>query len=190
MLSYVLQGALTGLLVGFTISLWVGIGAQIYPPLPISSLPKFLSTEGCNFSTNANRTLTTALPTVTGILSETQAQLGERPDLADSWYSLSYLYFSTIGTIVTVVVGIIVSLATGGLKQNINREFLLTAEDFSYLKVLIPSYWTKEKEKVEMLNWKRQDTDLHEDKGTDNPAFNHMEMHNTEKNEKMNGVNP
>ncbi|PIO40856.1 Sodium-coupled monocarboxylate transporter 1 [Aquarana catesbeiana] len=183
-------GALTGLLVGFTISLWVGIGAQIYPPLPISSLPKFLSTEGCNFSTNANRTLTTALPTVTGILSETQAQLGERPDLADSWYSLSYLYFSTIGTIVTVVVGIIVSLATGGLKQNINREFLLTAEDFSYLKVLIPSYWTKEKEKVEMLNWKRQDTDLHEDKGTDNPAFNHMEMHNTEKNEKMNGVNP
>lgn len=78
MLSYVLQGALTGLLVGFTISLWVGIGAQIYPPLPISSLPKFLSTEGCNFSTNANRTLTTALPTVTGILSETQAQLGER----------------------------------------------------------------------------------------------------------------
>lgn len=183
-------GALTGLLVGFTISLWVGIGAQIYPPLPISSLPKFLSTEGCNFSINANRTLTTALPTVTGILSETQAQLGERPDLADSWYSLSYLYFSTIGTIVTVVVGIIVSLATGGLKQNINREFLLTAEDFSYLKVLIPSYWTKEKEKVEMLNWKRQDTDLHEDKGTDNPAFNHMEMHNTEKNEKMNGVNP
>ncbi|XP_077328386.1 sodium-coupled monocarboxylate transporter 1-like [Lithobates pipiens] len=183
-------GALTGLLVGFTISLWVGIGAQIYPPLPVSSLPKFLSTEGCNFSTNANWTLTTALPTVTGILSETQAQLGERPDLADSWYSLSYLYFSTIGTIVTVVVGIIVSLATGGLKQNINREFLLTAEDFSYLKVLIPSYWTKEKEKVEMLNWKRQDTDLHEDKGTDNPAFNHMEMHNTEKNEKMNGVNP
>lgn len=41
-----------------------------------------------------------------------------------------------------------------------------------------------------MLNWKRQDTDLQEDKGMDNPAFNHMEMHNTEKNEKMNGVNP
>ncbi|XP_040200251.1 sodium-coupled monocarboxylate transporter 1-like [Rana temporaria] len=183
-------GALSGLLVGFTISLWVGIGSQIYPPLPISSLPKFLSTEGCNLSTNANWTLTTALPTVTGILSETQAQLGERPDLADSWYSLSYLYFSTIGTVVAIVVGIIVSLATGGLKQNINREFLLTAEDFSYLKVLVPSCWTKDREKVEMLNWKRQDTDLQEDKGMDNPAFNHMEMHNTEKNEKMNGVNP
>lgn len=47
-----------------------------------------------------------------------------------------------------------------------------------------------QREKVEMLNWKRQDTDLQEDKGMDNPAFNHMEMHNTEKNEKMNGVNP
>ncbi|KAM5170175.1 sodium-coupled monocarboxylate transporter 1 [Mantella aurantiaca] len=182
-------GALIGLLVGFGISLWVGIGSQIYPPLARSSLPKVLSTEGCNFSTvDTNWTLTTALPTVTSILSE--AQVGERPVLADNWYSLSYLYFSTIGTIVVVIVGIIVSLISGGLKQNINRECLLTAEDFSYLKILIPSCWEKEKEKVEVLNWKRQDTDLHEDKGTDNPAFNHMEMYNTEKNEKMNGLNP
>ncbi|XP_018412156.1 PREDICTED: sodium-coupled monocarboxylate transporter 1 isoform X2 [Nanorana parkeri] len=181
-------GALTGLLAGFTISLWVGIGSQIYAPLPIRSLPKYLSTEGCNFSTvDTNWTLTTALPAVTGILSEVQAV--ERPDLADSWYSLSYLYFSTIGTIVAIVVGIIVSLVTGGWKQNVNREYLLTAEDFSYLKVLIPSRWAKETEKVEVLNWKRQDTDLHEDEGTDNPAFNHVEMYSTEKNEKINGFN-
>lgn len=36
-----------------------------------------------------------------------------RPALADNWYSLSYLYFSTVGTLITVVVGIIVSLLTG-----------------------------------------------------------------------------
>lgn len=36
-----------------------------------------------------------------------------RPALADNWYSLSYLYFSTLGTLVTVVVGIIISLLTG-----------------------------------------------------------------------------
>ncbi|CAI9571325.1 unnamed protein product [Staurois parvus] len=104
-------GALTGLLSGFAISLWVGIGSQLYPPLPIRTLPKFLSTEGCNFSTvDTNWTLTTALPAVTGILSETQAE-----DLTwlINWYSLSYLYFSTIGTIVAVVVGITVSLLTG-----------------------------------------------------------------------------
>ncbi|XP_072257203.1 sodium-coupled monocarboxylate transporter 1 isoform X1 [Pyxicephalus adspersus] len=181
-------GALTGLLAGFAVSLWVGIGSQIYPPLPIRSLPKVLSTVGCNFST-VDMNLTTALPTMAGVTSE--VQIGERPELADNWYSLSYLYFSTIGTIIAVVVGIIVSLLSGGLKQNVNREYLLTAEDFSYLKVLIPSSWgTEKKEQVEVLNWKHQDTDLHEDKGTDNPAFNHMEMYNTEKNEKMNGFNP
>lgn len=36
-----------------------------------------------------------------------------RPALADNWYSLSYLYFSTLGTLITVAVGIITSLLTG-----------------------------------------------------------------------------
>lgn len=31
----------------------------------------------------------------------------------DNWYSLSYLYFSTIGTLTTLLVGILISLATG-----------------------------------------------------------------------------
>lgn len=33
--------------------------------------------------------------------------------LADNWYSLSYLYFSPIGTIVAISVGLLVSLLTG-----------------------------------------------------------------------------
>ncbi|XP_068128905.1 sodium-coupled monocarboxylate transporter 1 [Hyperolius riggenbachi] len=180
-------GAVVGLTFGFVISLWVGIGSQIYPPLPVSSLPKPLSTHGCNFSTmDTNWTTTTVLPTMTSLLSE----VGDRPDLADNWYSLSYLYFSTIGTIIAIIVGIIVSLATGGLKQNVNREYLLTSEDFSYLKAVFPSCWNNDSEKVEVLNWKRQDADACLDKGTDNPAFNHMEMQDTEKNEKMNGFHP
>lgn len=36
-----------------------------------------------------------------------------RPLLADTWYSLSYLYFSPIGTIITISVGLLVSLFTG-----------------------------------------------------------------------------
>lgn len=35
--------------------------------------------------------------------------------LADNWYSLSYLYFSPIGTIVVISVGLLVSLFTGKL---------------------------------------------------------------------------
>lgn len=182
-------GAIVGLLVGFAVSLWVGIGSQIYPPLPIRSLPKFLSVEGCNFNiTDTNWTSTTTFPTVTDFMVE--AQLSERPELADNWYSLSYLYFSTIGTIITVIIGIIVSLLSGGLKQKVNRDFLLTSQDFDYLNELLPSSWRKENEKVEVLNWKSQDSDPCPDKGTDNPAFSHMEMHSTERNEKVNGINP
>uniref|UniRef100_A0A8C6SC65 Solute carrier family 5 member 8, like n=1 Tax=Neogobius melanostomus TaxID=47308 RepID=A0A8C6SC65_9GOBI len=40
-----------------------------------------------------------------------------RPPLADSWYSLSYLYFSVLGVIVTMVSGFLISAATGGCKQ-------------------------------------------------------------------------
>lgn len=40
-----------GLLSGFVISLWVGIGSQIYPPLPERTKPLSLSTAGCNIST-------------------------------------------------------------------------------------------------------------------------------------------
>ncbi|KAG9490556.1 hypothetical protein GDO78_006080 [Eleutherodactylus coqui] len=182
-------GAVIGLLVGFTISLWVGIGSQIYPPLPLRSLPKYLSVEGCNFSnTDTNWNLTTEIPTVMTTMMETQ--VGERPILADNWYSMSYLYFSTLGTIIALIVGIIASLLSGGLKQNVNRECLLTSQDFAYLKVLLPSSWGKDKEKVEILNWKTHNSDAYPDKGTDNPAFSHMEMYGTEGNEKINGVDP
>lgn len=38
-----------------------------------------------------------------------------RPPLTDNLYSLSYLYFSPIGTIITISVGLLVSLFTGKL---------------------------------------------------------------------------
>lgn len=38
-------------------------------------------------------------------------------------------------------------------------------------------------DKVEVLNWKRVS-----DEGTDNPAFNHIEMNFTDNKEKVNGV--
>lgn len=36
-----------------------------------------------------------------------------RPPLADSWYSLSYLYFAVVGTLTTMVTGLLVSTITG-----------------------------------------------------------------------------
>ncbi|XP_031962412.1 sodium-coupled monocarboxylate transporter 1 isoform X1 [Corvus moneduloides] len=169
-------GAFVGLVSGFTISLWVGIGSQIYPPLPERTKPLYLSTAGCNIS--SGNITSTEIP-LTTVFSTPGA---ERPALADNWYSLSYLYFSTIGTLVTVVVGIIISLLTGGLKQNTDRKFLLTKEDF-----LSNFSWseTEQPEKVEVLNWKPFTM---ADEGTDNPAFSHIEMDVASDKNKVNGL--
>ncbi|NWT02651.1 SC5A8 protein, partial [Mionectes macconnelli] len=167
-------GAFVGLASGFVISLWVGIGSQIYPPLPERTKPLYLSTVGCNIS-SGNLT-STEIP-LTTIFSTPTA---ERPALADTWYSLSYLYFSTLGTLITVIVGIIISLLTGGLKQNTDRKFLLTKEDF-----LSNFSWSKSETNTEVLNCKPFNV---ADEGTDNPAFSHIEMDVASDKNKVNGL--
>ncbi|NWV71151.1 SC5A8 protein, partial [Malurus elegans] len=167
-------GAFVGLLSGFVISLWVGIGSQIYPPLPERTKPLYLSTSGCNIS-SGNLT-STEIP-LTTVFSTPGA---ERPALADTWYSLSYLYFSTLGTLITIVVGIIISLLTGGLKQNTDRKLLLTKEDF------LSNFSRSETEKkVEVLNWKPFTM---AEEGTDNPAFSHIEMDVASDKNRANGL--
>ncbi|NXQ21148.1 SC5A8 protein, partial [Peucedramus taeniatus] len=167
-------GAFVGLVSGFIVSLWVGIGSQIYPPLPERTKPLYLSTAGCNIS-SGNLT-STEIP-LTTVFSTPGA---ERPALADNWYSLSYLYFSTLGTLVTVVVGIVISLLTGGLKQNTDPKFLLTKEDF-----LSNFSQSETEQKVEVLNWKPFTM---ADEGTDNPAFSHIEMDVASDKNKVNGL--
>ncbi|PNI65189.1 SLC5A8 isoform 2 [Pan troglodytes] len=104
-------GALVGLMAGFAVSLWVGIGAQIYPPLPERTLPLHLDIQGCNSTYNeTNLMTTTEMPFTTSVFQIYNVQ---RTPLMDNWYSLSYLYFSTVGTLVTLLVGILVSLSTG-----------------------------------------------------------------------------
>uniref|UniRef100_A0A8B9DXX6 Solute carrier family 5 member 8 n=1 Tax=Anser cygnoides TaxID=8845 RepID=A0A8B9DXX6_ANSCY len=169
-------GAFVGLVTGFVVSLWVGIGSQIYPPLPERTLPLPLSTAGCNISISSNLTTSTANPLTT--IFSTQAP--ERPVLADRWYSLSYLYFSTLGTLITIVVGMIISLLTGGLKQNTDRKFLLTKEDF-----LSNFSRSKSDTKVVVLSWK---TSTNAAEGTDNPAFSHIEMDVATDKNKVNGL--
>ncbi|XP_037702682.1 sodium-coupled monocarboxylate transporter 1 [Choloepus didactylus] len=169
-------GAFVGLLAGFAVSLWVGIGAQLYPPLPERTLPLSLGTYGCNSTYNGTNLMTTTeMPFST---SAFQIYNTERTLLMDNWYSLSYLYFSTVGTLVTIFVGIIISLLKGGRKQNIDSRFLLTKEDFL-------SNFDIFKKKKRVSNYKSHPM---EDGGTDNPAFNHIELNVTDQNGKVNGT--
>ncbi|KAL2775797.1 sodium-coupled monocarboxylate transporter 1 [Daubentonia madagascariensis] len=169
-------GAFVGLMAGFSMSLWVGIGAHLYPPLPERTLPLHLATYGCNSSYNGTNLMTTTeMPLST---SAFQIHNVERTPLMDNWYSLSYLYFSTIGTLVTFFVGAFISLPTGGRKQNLDRKFILTKEDFL-------SNFDMFTKKKRALSYKSHPM---EDGGTDNPAFNHIELNFTDQSNKINGT--
>ncbi|KAI7807578.1 sodium-coupled monocarboxylate transporter 1 [Triplophysa rosa] len=118
-------GGLVGLISGLIITLWVGIGAQLYPPLPEKTLRLPLSVDGC-IAPEMNQT-TTMTPFSTVLQTTTPMP---RPALADSWYSLSYLYFCPVGIIVTMITGLFVSAVSGGCKQQKDRpELFITKSD-------------------------------------------------------------
>ncbi|XP_056281325.1 sodium-coupled monocarboxylate transporter 1 [Pseudoliparis swirei] len=168
------KGALSGLVSGLVVSLWVGIGAQIYPPPHEMSRPLSLTTEGCNFTATGSLNWTsTALPTQTASITTGPAHhLDDGPPLADSWYSLSYLYFSPIGTIVAVSVGLVVSLLTGGWKLKVESRLTLMKEDttlyhlFKFFKDRI----TRRTGEFDLTR------DRGEKSGSTNPAFCDVEL--------------
>ncbi|KAF7667565.1 hypothetical protein LDENG_00057160 [Lucifuga dentata] len=125
------KGALSGLVLGLVVSLWVGIGVQIYPPSAEMSRPLALTTEGCNFTIThgLNWTTSTALPTQPSTIITTPAQNNGSSLLAESWYSLSYLYFGPLGTLIAISVGVIVSLITGGWRLKVESRLTLQKED-------------------------------------------------------------
>ncbi|NXJ01459.1 SC5AC protein, partial [Psophia crepitans] len=95
------KGAIGGLLAGILLGFWVGTGSFIYPAPPTKSIPLQLSTLNCTLanSTEALATAPTAAP--------------DRPFLADTWYSLSYLYFSAISCLGCAITGLLISFITG-----------------------------------------------------------------------------
>ena len=98
------KGALCGLILSLAFCLVMAFG-QPRPPIP--KLP--VSTANC----------TTFIQTPTA-----------QSDPYDSYnfiYSISYAWYAMIGFIITMAVGTVVSLATGGLKQNIDSDLLMDA---------------------------------------------------------------
>ncbi|XP_068003920.1 sodium-coupled monocarboxylate transporter 2 isoform X2 [Melanerpes formicivorus] len=96
------KGAIGGLLAGITLAFWTGTGSFIYPAPPAKSIPLQLSTLNCTLA-NGTEVLTTVATTAAP----------ERPLLADTWYSLSYLYFSAIGCLGCAIIGLLISFITG-----------------------------------------------------------------------------
>lgn len=122
-------GGLFGLSFGFAASLFVSLGSILSYADPEMTRPLSLSTEGCNFTIPGSLNWTTDLPTQMNSFTMAQVQDGATHLLTRNWHSPSYLYFSVIGFITTVIVGAIVSLYTGGLKQKVAPSLMLMKED-------------------------------------------------------------
>ncbi|XP_006628447.2 sodium-coupled monocarboxylate transporter 1 isoform X1 [Lepisosteus oculatus] len=162
-------GGLTGLITSLVLTLWVGIGAQIYPPLPEKTLPLSLSTDGCfsNLTQHLNGSTTT--PWSIGGTPTAASYSVERPAIADNWYSLSYLYFCPLGTLVALIFGLFISIISGGCKQKkVNPDLLIRKSD------LICFTCNKESPQLSVADWKEK-SDGNLAKGISNPAFKNTE---------------
>uniref|UniRef100_A0A8C2VA91 Sodium/iodide cotransporter n=1 Tax=Chinchilla lanigera TaxID=34839 RepID=A0A8C2VA91_CHILA len=108
-------GVLFGLGSGFFLSLWVALGATLYPPSEqtMGVLPS--SAAGCVVPSSNASVLLDSLPTLNS--SGSTEDLG-RPALADSFYAISYLYYGALGTLTTVLCGALVSYLTGPTRRS------------------------------------------------------------------------
>ncbi|XP_076180480.1 sodium-coupled monocarboxylate transporter 1 isoform X2 [Ptiloglossa arizonensis] len=94
------KGAISGAIVSLIIVLWIGIGAQVAALTDrISMDTKLVSIDAC--------------PCVNNITSVTTNHLVDDLDEVSSIYKISYLWYSAIGCILTMVTGVVVSFATG-----------------------------------------------------------------------------
>ncbi|XP_033113679.1 sodium-coupled monocarboxylate transporter 1-like [Anneissia japonica] len=106
------KGAIFGLISGLCMSFWIGIGAQFYPPY-VEKPP--LSTCCCgadvgNFTMMFVSTDEYTTSSMTTMMTMEMPE--ERPAIA-TLYSISYSWYSAIAWLTVIVVGLIISFATG-----------------------------------------------------------------------------
>uniref|UniRef100_A0A673GGN2 Solute carrier family 5 member 12 n=1 Tax=Sinocyclocheilus rhinocerous TaxID=307959 RepID=A0A673GGN2_9TELE len=184
-----LTGRTGGLIVGIALSFWVGVGAFIYPAPSNNTRPLELNTagcKGCNTADGSNQTSTSVTASLCLVF---------RYWLADSWYSMSYLYYSAVGFIGTVAAGLLITLLTGpmdpkkvkpGLTRSVKDVICFCSEKFIHtvdLSILndlgdFGMAWEKHTDTegvIKMEEKVKSDNDnLHENSYT-NAAFDHNE---------------
>ncbi|XP_072015342.1 sodium-coupled monocarboxylate transporter 1-like [Amphiura filiformis] len=106
------KGTVIGFFTGLGLGFWLVFGSTAYPPEQIT-LP--VSTEDCFDSINDTLLLTTTVPevnTTTLLLSEAS----NRPAMA-TFYAISVVWYAMFTCLVTIVVGYVASIITGGTKD-------------------------------------------------------------------------
>ncbi|XP_072415007.1 sodium-coupled monocarboxylate transporter 1-like isoform X1 [Chiloscyllium punctatum] len=105
------KGACVGWFVGVVLSTWIGIGGLIYPPSNEFKELLETSTAGCmEINTTTSTPVNVTSPLTTIIFTKQE----ERPIIAETIYSISFFYYSPIAWLSTLIVGLVVSMLTGG----------------------------------------------------------------------------
>lgn len=127
------KGASAGMIVSNILIFWITFGAFTLDKPPTSDLPT--STEGCSnftFSPSISKPQTSwlvshipkeALWSINSTTSTIAPPIPERTPL-ESLYSVSYMYYSLLGTAITVVVGVIVSMLTQTSEDSYDSKLL------------------------------------------------------------------
>ncbi|XP_050416932.1 sodium-coupled monocarboxylate transporter 1 [Patella vulgata] len=105
-------GAFVGGMFGLGFGMWLSIGAYITKPLDFQ-LPT--STDGCNITSNMSSLMMSSTTTPVSIMSTYSPSDPSKLESLEKLYGLSYIWFSLLGILSTVIIGLIVSLITGNI---------------------------------------------------------------------------
>ncbi|KAG7513664.1 sodium/iodide cotransporter [Solea senegalensis] len=111
-------GAFSGIISGFCVSLWLGVGSSLYPPSEetMGVLPSYAGQcQSDNVTLNSPHQDEHSISTPLHLIDQG----------LHSFYSISYLYFGAMATSTVILVGLIVSYATGPTKRDQIKEGLL-----------------------------------------------------------------
>ncbi|XP_047135309.2 sodium-coupled monocarboxylate transporter 1 isoform X1 [Hydra vulgaris] len=155
------KGAYCGALFGVFSTLWLAIGALMYPPNKREAVIHVYKCFGFN-STNATMDWQKGSGEIRPVYKTPNIN-----SMLSSWYSVSYLWYAAIGVSFTVVTGSLFSLIFQCIlseeQKFVEDSLLFNYEDF--FQTFIPNYYKKSKYQVNknQLNKKTDDSILLKD---------------------------
>ncbi|EFN76289.1 sodium-coupled monocarboxylate transporter 2 [Harpegnathos saltator] len=129
------KGAAAGMIFSHVISMWITFG---HLSIDTTTILLPLSTEDCHNDTfspwvsnkpirldYSTPNVTTSTSTYENVTPSPATATDEYPNLLYALYSITYMYYALIGSLTTVVVGIIVSLITADPEADMYEQHLL-----------------------------------------------------------------
>ncbi|XP_078082198.1 sodium-coupled monocarboxylate transporter 1-like [Mustelus asterias] len=109
------KGAFVGMLISSIFNVFLGIGSQVYPPAAKFTRKLQTSTASChlyNITLSSSTNVTSLLTTM-----ETSPAPDKMVNIWEEISSLSYGYYTPVGFLASVIIGFLVSVATGGTQD-------------------------------------------------------------------------